>query len=254
MGGYIKQLLFLSLLAFGMMVIGFALLKQNYMLLIAVFITIVDFIPALGTGTVLIPWGIVCILAGRGPKGIGLLAVWAVIRGVRYLIKSKLPKTKSALTVFQVIIFIYAGIQIGGIAGALWCPILVMALVQIYRTGIFSGLGKMLGMEDINIGYEEFDEDFIIKSNNEKKVKLLFANESIRALIQNQPHINLEIKDDEGFFKAHFPGRADELYFQVVGVIKDIDRLKELYELFAEVLKELSNMGSASTEKPGVIL
>jgi sporulation integral membrane protein YtvI len=142
MGGYIKQQLFLSLLAFGMMVIGFALLKQKYMLVIAVFITIVDFIPALGTGTVLIPWGIVCILAGRFPKGIGLLALWVVIRGVRILIKSKLPKTKSALTVFQVIIFIYAGIKIGGIAGALWCPLLVMALVQIYRTGIFEKAEK----------------------------------------------------------------------------------------------------------------
>lgn len=137
-GGYIKQQTFLSLLAFGMMVIGFVLMKQKYMLLIALFIMIVDFIPALGTGTVLIPWGVVCILAGRAPKGIALLAIWVVIRGVRILIKSKLPKSKSALTAFQVIVFIYAGIKIGGIAGALWCPILVMALVQIYRSGIFN--------------------------------------------------------------------------------------------------------------------
>jgi hypothetical protein len=125
---------------------------------------------------------------------------------------------------------------------------------KIHRAGIFSGLGKVLGMEDINIGCEEFDEDFVIKGNSEEKVKLLFSNESIRALIEYQPKINLEIKDDEGFFKAHFPEGVDELYFQVVGVIKDIDRLKELYELFAEVLKELCSMGSASAEKPGVVL
>jgi hypothetical protein len=125
---------------------------------------------------------------------------------------------------------------------------------KIHRSGIFTEFGKMFGMEDINIGCEEFDEDFVIKSNSEEKVKKLFSNESIRALIQDQPHINLEIKDDEGFFKAHFPEGVDELYFQVTGVIKDINRLKELYELFSEVLKQLCCMGSASAEEPGVVL
>lgn len=125
---------------------------------------------------------------------------------------------------------------------------------KIYREGLFSELGKMLGMEDIDIGYDEFDEEFIIKSNSEEKVKLLFSNEKIRSLIQNQPRINLEIKDDEGFFKASFPEGVDELYFMVAGVIKDIEILKDLYELFAEVLRELCEMGSASAEEPGVII
>lgn len=125
---------------------------------------------------------------------------------------------------------------------------------KIYRSGIFSELGKMLGMEDIDIGYEDFDENFVIKSNSVDKVRELFSNESIRALIQCQPQIYLEIKDDEGVFKAHFPKGVDELYFQVVGTIKDIDRLKELYELFAKVLKELCSMGFASSEEAEVSL
>lgn len=125
---------------------------------------------------------------------------------------------------------------------------------KIYRKGLFSGLGKLLGMQDINVGYSEFDEDFIIQGNSEERIIQLFSNKKIRELLEMQSSINLEIKDDEGFFANHFPSNVDELYFTVAGVIKDIDRLKELYELFAEVLKELCAMGIASNEQVEVNL
>ena len=125
---------------------------------------------------------------------------------------------------------------------------------KIYRKGLFSDLGKLLGMQDISVGYSEFDDEFIIKGNNEARITQLFSNERIRKLLELQKSINLEIKDDEGFFSKHFPSNVDELYFVVVGVIKDIERLKELYELFAEVLKELCVMGMASNEQVEVNL
>lgn len=126
---------------------------------------------------------------------------------------------------------------------------------RIHRKGLFSGLGKALGMQDIEVGHSlHFDEDFIIQGNDEFKVRSLFANPEIRRLIAEQPQIHLELKDDEGFFRTHFPEGVDELYFQVVGVIKDVTRLKQLFDLFAEVLEELHRLGSASEENPGVAL
>ena len=126
---------------------------------------------------------------------------------------------------------------------------------RIYRKGFFSGLGKALGMQDIEVGHSlHFDEDFIIQGNEESKVRSLFANSEIRQLIGEQPQIHLELKDDEGYFRAHFPEGVDELSFQVVGVIKDVDRLKQLFDLFAEVLEELNRLGSATAEDPGVAL
>lgn len=125
---------------------------------------------------------------------------------------------------------------------------------RIYRSGLFSNLGKMLGMEDIEVGYEDFDKEFIIKGNSKDKVRQLFSNSKIRSLIQRQPRFSLEISDDEGYFNNCFPRGVDELYFRVPGIIREVDRLKELYELFGEVLKELCNMGCASSEKPSVDL
>jgi outer membrane protein assembly factor BamB len=124
----------------------------------------------------------------------------------------------------------------------------------VYRKSIFSGLGKMLGMQDVEVGYPEFDEAFIIKGNDETKLRALFANERIRQLIEMQPHIYLTVKDDEGWFRSQFPEGVDELYFRASGVIKDLDRLKSLYYLFAETLNHLCHIGSAYEDDPNLSL
>ena len=77
---------------------------------------------------------------------------------------------------------------------------------KIYREEVFSDIGKFLGMQDIKIGDPFFDEQFIIKSNNRKKLKLFLADPKIKELIQSQPKIHLEIRDDERQFGADYLG------------------------------------------------
>lgn len=124
----------------------------------------------------------------------------------------------------------------------------------IYRTGFFSDLGKLLGMQDVDVGYPDFDEAFIIKGDDEAKLRALFANPKIRALLHAQPTVFLTVKDDEGWFGAAFPEGVDELYFRVGGVIKDVERLKALYDLFAETLHQLCHIGSAYENDPNIVL
>lgn len=125
---------------------------------------------------------------------------------------------------------------------------------KIYRKGIFSELGKIFGMQDIKVGYSGFDDNFIINGNDDNKLKELFSNSRIRELIELQPQISFEVKDDEGWFGTEFPEGVDELYFQVTGIIKDVERLKTLYYLFAEVLNQLCIIGSAYEEDPNINL
>jgi len=115
----------------------------------------------------------------------------------------------------------------------------------IYRKGFFSEIAKFLRMQDIEVGVEPFDSDFIIKGNDEHKVRRLLLSSRIRELISIQPEIHFSVKDDEGWFGPEFPQGVDELHFNVVGVIKDVERLKRLYELFGVTLDELCRMGSA---------
>jgi hypothetical protein len=96
----------------------------------------------------------------------------------------------------------------------------------IFRIGFISKLDKALGAQDIDIGDPDFDREFVIQGNNEPKVRALLANLRIRQLIQGQKSIRLGVRDNE-------------LRFEVQGVIKDVERLKSLFELFKEMLYQL---------------
>ena len=75
----------------------------------------------------------------------------------------------------------------------------------IYRKSLFSDLGKLLGMQDIEVGDPEFDEAFIIKGNDESKVRDLFANPKIRQMIQDQPKIRLGGEGQRGLVRSRVP-------------------------------------------------
>lgn len=110
---------------------------------------------------------------------------------------------------------------------------------RIYRRGFFSDLGKRLGMQDIEIGHSGFDQNFIIKGNDEAKLRRLFKNARIRDFVSAQPQIDFKLETDKVTPNA-------ELQFTVSGVIKDIERLKQLFELFGESLDQLNKMGTAA--------
>lgn len=124
----------------------------------------------------------------------------------------------------------------------------------IYRRNVFSDIGKAFGMQDVEIGDEPFDRDFIVKATNEAQVRELLANAALRRAIDVEPHLRITVKDDEGWFGPEFPEGVDELALTVRGVVKDVDRLKRLYTLFADILDELCRVGSAYDTAPAVRL
>jgi hypothetical protein len=63
-----------------------------------------------------------------------------------------------------------------------------------------------------------------------------------------------QVKDDEGTFRQRFPEHVDELYFVAFGVIRDLDRLHGLFDLFSAALTRLCEIGSAYEQHPGVTI
>jgi hypothetical protein len=125
---------------------------------------------------------------------------------------------------------------------------------DVYREGVFSGIAKAFGMQDIEVGDADFDERFIVKGTDESQVKALLANPRVRELIEGQPDIRFGVRDDDGWFSTRFPEDVDQLHFEVSGDIKDVERLSLLYELFAETLDQLTRIGAAYAAPPQVRL
>lgn len=126
--------------------------------------------------------------------------------------------------------------------------------LKIYRSSIFTEIGKWFGMQDIEVGSVQFDKDFVIKTNHEAKVRAFCGNASLRQKLSAQKSITLSVEDNEGWFGPKFPPDTDELRLVVLGHLKDPDRIKELFDLFAEALDQLCAIGAAYEQKPGLSL
>lgn len=111
---------------------------------------------------------------------------------------------------------------------------------NIYRKGVFSKLCELLGMRvGTEVGYPEFERDFIVKSNNEFKVRALLANPIIRQLI-------IQSLTTKGGFSLYRDRLS--LSFEIGS---GVAQLRSFYELFEETLNHLSDIDSTcETELP----
>jgi hypothetical protein len=71
----------------------------------------------------------------------------------------------------------------------------------VYRKSIFTAIGKLFGMQDVEVGFPSFDDNFVIKGTDEFKLRRLFANEELRRLIDAQPSIRFGVREVRGFFR-----------------------------------------------------
>ncbi len=113
---------------------------------------------------------------------------------------------------------------------------------------------KLLGIYSVMVGDPDFDRRFVIEGNDKSEIRTLFASPRIRQLIQFQPSINLEVRHDRDGLEPCLPDGVDQLYFHESGIIRDVERLKSLYDLFAEILDHLCCMGFAAEDKPDFAL
>ena len=131
LAGFLKAQLKLSLLCFFIVLCGFLLLKIPYAPVWALFIAVVDAVPVLGTGTVLIPWSLVCFLQSNHPQAIGLLGIYAVSFLARTVLEPRLVGDQLGLDSLMTLCALYAGYRVWGFGGMLLAPVLCVAAMEL---------------------------------------------------------------------------------------------------------------------------
>ncbi len=135
LGEYLRAYAILLSITCVELFIGFLLLGVENALPLAGLIAIVDILPILGVGTVLIPWGIIMILAGNIPFGIGILILYAIITIVRQSLEPKVIGKRIGLHPFVTLFCIFLGGNLFGILGIFGLPIAVTVITQLNRSG-----------------------------------------------------------------------------------------------------------------------
>lgn len=110
---------------------------------------------------------------------------------------------------------------------------------------VFANIGRLVGMQDIRVEHRPFDKMFLVQGSDPKVIKALFDDDRLRELVKSEPDIHLQVRDAGNWFEDYFPDNVDELVLEVEGQVKDYDRLKRLFDLFARVMNDLCNLGSA---------
>lgn len=125
---------------------------------------------------------------------------------------------------------------------------------KLQRRDLLDALARRLRVHTSETGQTEFDREFVVRSEDDARVRRLFEDDAIRRMIQSQPAINLEARGDDGPFGAALPEGVDELVLRAPGFLTDAAQLRKLFALFALILDRLCAIDSACEDEPGVSL
>lgn len=127
LGGWLKAQLKLAAVTWGIVSVGFVVLRIPYGPAWAALVALVDAVPILGTGTVLVPWALVCLLQGQGLRALGLLCTYAAAAIVRTVLEPRLVGRHLGLDPLVTLAALYLGYRFWGFLGLLLTPILASA-------------------------------------------------------------------------------------------------------------------------------
>lgn len=135
--GFIKAQFIISALTYVVSLIGLLILGVDFPLAIALLIITVDLLPILGTGSVLVPWGIYTIAVGGDVKtGVGLIILFVIITVFRRIVEPKILGDAVGISPLAALISLYVGFSLVGVVGLFLGPVVVIVYQAMKKAGL----------------------------------------------------------------------------------------------------------------------
>ena len=183
-GSYLRAQLILVTICFFELLIALNLflslgLNVKYPLIFSIVISLIDALPILGAGAILIPWSIFSFITGDIKLGFALLILYVIVLAVRQLLEPKLISQKIGVHPLVTLVSMYSGFKLLGIIGFLIGPIVMIILKNVFSKELENGFFREIFEDTTKIKNSNKESDDIKKDKlykefiEDKKLKLL---------------------------------------------------------------------------------
>lgn len=121
---YIKSYLSIMIITFSIMLVGFLILGVKKSVLIAVLVSLLDLLPIIGVGTILVPWSVYQLITGNLYVGVGLAILFLVHEITRQFVEPKILGKNLGIHPILSFLLIYVGYSVFGILGLVFLPVI----------------------------------------------------------------------------------------------------------------------------------
>lgn len=140
---YLKAYLTLLTITFGELLLAFLFLRVKYAITLAILIALLDALPVLGVGTVLIPWGVLELLMGDWKRGLLLILLWLAMILLRQFIEPKIVGARLGIHPLAALCAVWVGAKLLGVWGLFLAPVGALLL-----RGVLESLRERIARQD----------------------------------------------------------------------------------------------------------
>ncbi len=135
-GRYLRAFSLLLLIMFLVLFVGLTIIGAEYALLLAAITAIVDILPVLGVGTVLVPWSVISYISGDISRGTAILILYVAVIILRQFIEPKIIGKSLGIHPLLSLFSMYVGLRVFGVIGIILAPALVAGLRTLKDAGL----------------------------------------------------------------------------------------------------------------------